>query len=222
MKLHRLHVAQGSNAGLQRDGGRNTFGDHRIRRHTIEPPCSAAGNRGSLGDVSSQLPGNKISHHGAVTATAVVDQRDCLGPFMHRYVLGNRLIAHRIEHGVAGAVRNKTGAPLVGAAEGALSDQAMGFVALGDGDFLAVDDDVAIALGHPAPGQAPGRQLAHRFGRGIDEHPHDFLIGAPVATADGVFEMNVFVVALTLDHIGKTGLHAALRRGGMRTLGRHQ
>ena len=132
---------------------------------------------------------------------------------MHRYLLGNRLIAHRIEHGVAGAVRNITGAPLVGAAEGALSDQSMGFVALGDGDFLPVDDDVAIASGYPAPGEAPGRQLAHRFGRGIDEHAHDLLVCAPVAAAHRVFEVHVFIVALALDDVAEACLHAALRRG---------
>ena len=132
---------------------------------------------------------------------------------MHRNLVGNRLIAHGIEHGVAGAVGDITGAPLVGAAEGALSDQAMGFVALGDGDFLPVDDDVAIAPGHAAPGQAPGRQLAHRFGRGIDEHSHDLLVGAPVAAAHRVFEVHVFVVALALDDVAEARLHAALRRG---------
>ena len=89
----------------------------------------------------------------------------------------------------------------------------MGFVALGDGDFLPVDDDVAIASGYAAPGHAPGRQLAHRFGRGIDEHAHDLLVGAPVAAAHRVFEVHVFVVALALDDVGEACLHAALRRG---------
>ena len=127
--------------------------------------------------------------------------------------MGNRLIAHRKEHRVARAVRNITGAPLVGAAEGALGDQSMSFVALGNRNFLPVDDDVAIAPGYPAPGNAPGRQLAHRFGRGIDEHAHDLLVCAPVAAAHRVFEVHVFVVAFAFDDVAEACLHAALRRG---------
>ena len=45
---------------------------------------------------------------------------------------------------------------------GALRDQAVRFVALGDRNFLSVNDDVAITFGNPAPRQSPRRQLAHR------------------------------------------------------------
>ena len=141
-----------------------------------------------------------------------MDQSDRFGALVHRDAIGNRLIAHREQHRVARAVRDITGAPLVGAAEGALSDQPMSLVAFGDRDFLPVDDDVAVAPAHPAPGQTPGRQLAHRFGRGVDEHAHDFLVGAPVAAAHRVFEVHVFVVAFALDDVTETRLHAALRR----------
>jgi hypothetical protein len=141
-----------------------------------------------------------------------MDQRNRLRPFMHRNLMRNGLIAHGIQHGMAGAVGDITGAPLVGAAEGALGNQAMGFVTLGDGDFLTIDNDVTIALAHTAPGHAPGRQLAHRFGRGIDEHAHDVLVGAPVAAADGVLKVHVFIVALAMDNVGEARLHAALRR----------
>src|SRR5262245_31572941 len=153
-----------------------------------------------------------MAHYGAVTATAVMYQRDRLSPFMHRNLMRNGLIAHGIQHGMAGAVGDVTGAPLIGAAKGALRKQAMSLVALGDGDFLPVDDDLAIALAYTAPGHAPGRQFAHRFGRGIDEHSHDVLVGAPVATAHGVLEVHVFVIALAIDDVGETRLHAALRR----------
>jgi hypothetical protein len=152
-----------------------------------------------------------MAHDGAVTTPAVVNQRDRLSPFMHRNLMRNGLIAHGVQHGMAGAVGDVTGAPLIGAAEGTLGNQAMGFVALGDGDFLPVHDDLAIALAHTAPGHAPGRQLTHCFGRGIDEHAHDVLVGAPVAAADGVLEVHVFVVALAMDDVGEARLHAALR-----------
>src|SRR5262249_38517067 len=147
-----------------------------------------------------------------VAARAVVDQGDRLRALVHRNLVGNRLITHGREHGMAGAVGDITGAPLVGAAEGALGNQAMGFVALGDRHLLPVDDDLATAPGHAAPRQAPRRQLAHRFGCGVDEHPHDFLVGTPVTAADRVFEVDVFIVAFALDDVGETCLHAALGR----------
>ena len=122
MKLHRLHIAEGGNAGLQGDGGGNAFGDNRIRRHAVEPPRAAAGNRSGFGDVSCQFTGNKISHDRAVTTAAIVDQSNRFGSLVHRDAIGNRLIAHGEQHRVARAVGHVTGAPLVGAAEGALRD----------------------------------------------------------------------------------------------------
>ena len=62
---------------------------------------------------------------------------------------------------------------------------------------------VAVALAHAAPRHAPRRQLAHRLGRRVDEHAHDFLVGAPVAAAHRVLEVHVLVVALALDHVAE-------------------
>ena len=42
--------------------------------------------------------------------------------------------------------------------------------------------------------------------------PNDLLIGAPIAAAHRVFEMDIFVVALAFDDVGETRLHAALGR----------
>src|SRR5262245_48613596 len=145
MKLHRLHVAERGDAGLQGDGGWNTFGDNRLGGDAVKTPRPAAGNCSSLGDVSCQLSSNETSNYRPVAARAIVDQGDRFRALMHRNLVGNRLITHGSEHGMAGAVGDITGAPLVGAAEGALGDQAVGFIALGDGDFLTVDDDLAIA-----------------------------------------------------------------------------
>src|SRR4029077_473084 len=144
---------------------------------------------------------NETSNYRPVAARAVVDKSDRFRALMYRNLVRDRLITHGSEHGVAGAVGDIAGAPLVGPAEGALGDQAVRFVALGDGDFLAVDDDVAVALLHAAPGHAPGGQLTNRFGRGIDEHPDHFLIGTPIAAADRIFEVHVFVVAFALDDV---------------------
>src|SRR4029453_19207073 len=134
----------------------------------------------------------------------------------------HRLVRHRGDHRVAGAVGDVAGAPLLGAAEVALGEQAVRLVALGDRDLLAVDDDVAVALAHAAPRHAPGGQLADGLGRGVDEHAHDLLVGAPVAAAHGVLEVDVLVVALAFDDVAEAGLHAALRGLGVRALGRHQ
>ena len=51
MKLHRLHIAEGGDSGLEGDGGGDAFGDHRIGGHAVEPSRAAAGNRSRLGDV---------------------------------------------------------------------------------------------------------------------------------------------------------------------------
>src|SRR4029453_17258481 len=123
MKLHRFHVAERGDAGLEGDRGGNAFGDNRIRGHAVKASRAAAGNRGSLGDVSYQLSSNEISNYRPVAARAVVDQGYRFRAFRHRNLVGNRLITHGGEHGVAGAVGDITGAPLVGAAESALGDQ---------------------------------------------------------------------------------------------------
>src|SRR5262245_52859848 len=72
MKLHRLHVAECGDPGLQGDGGRDAFGDHRVGRHAVEPSRTTAGNSGSPGDVRCQLSAHEISHYSAVTTPAVM------------------------------------------------------------------------------------------------------------------------------------------------------
>src|SRR4029078_311994 len=60
------------------------------------------------------------------------------------------------------------------------------------------------------------------LGRGVHEHAPDLLIGAPVAAAHGVLEVDVLVVALALDDAAEAGLHAALGGLGGGALGRHE
>jgi hypothetical protein len=151
-----------------------------------------------------------------------VDQRDRLGPLVHGNRRADRLIAHRLQHGVARSVRHVAGAPLLGAPEVALRDKAVRLVAFGDRHLLIVDDDGTVALAHAAPRQAPRGQLAHRLRRGVDEHPHDALVGAPVAAAHRVLEVHVLVVALALDHVAERGLHPSLSGRRVRALRRHQ
>ena len=69
--------------------------------------------------------------------------------------------------------------------------------------FWPLMTTVAVALAHAAPRHAPRRELAHRLGRGVDEHAHDVLVGAPVAAAHRVLEVDVLVVALALDHVAE-------------------
>src|SRR6266542_1860336 len=222
VKLYRFHVAEDSDTGLEGNGGPNTFRDHSIGGYSVEPARASSSNSGGLGHVSNQLSGNEIPHDRAETAPAVMDQRDRLGALVHGDAIGNRLIAHRVEHRVARAIGHVTGAPLLRAAEVALGQQPVRFVAFRDGNLLAVDDDVTVAPAHAAPRHAPARQLAHGFGRAVDEHPDDLLVGAPIAAANRVFEMNVFVVAQAFNNVGETRLHAALRGAGVRSLRRHQ
>ena len=222
MELHRFHVAERRDAGLERDRAADAFADHAVGRHPIEPSRPARGDDRRLRDVGAQLARGEVASDRPVAAAAFMDQRDRFHALVDGDRLGDRAVAHRVEHGVAGAVRDVAGAPLLRAAEVALGDQAVRLVALGEGDLLAVDDHLAVAAGDAAPRHAPRRELAHRLGRGVDEHPHDALVGAPVAAAHRVLEVHVLVVALPLDDVGERGLHAALRRRRVGALRRHQ
>src|SRR4029434_11343172 len=109
------------------------------------------------------------------------------------------LVSHDGDHRVAGAVRDVAGAPPLGTAEIALGQEPVRLVALGDLDLLPVDDDLPIPLAHAAPRHAPGGQLAHRLGRGVDEHAHDLLIGGPVAAAHRVLALPVLLATPPFD-----------------------
>ncbi len=222
MELHRLHVAERRDAGLERDRAADAFADHAVGRHPIEPPRPAGGDDRRLGDIGAELAGGEVANDRPVAAAAFMDQRDRFHALVDGDRFGDRAVAHRVQHGVAGAVRDVAGAPLLRAAEVALGDQAVRLVALGEGDLLAVDDHLAVAAGDAAPRHAPGGELAHGLGRGVDEHPHDALVGAPVAAAHRVLEVHVLVVALALDDVAERGLHAALRGRRVRALGRHE
>src|SRR5262245_33613355 len=222
VELHRLHVADRGDAGLQGEGVADALADHGVGGDAIQRPRAPGGDRGRLGHVGVELSGDQIADHRAVAAAAVVDQGQRLGALVHGDRRGDGLVGHGGDHRVAGAVGDIAGAPLLRAPEVALGHQPVRLVALGDGGLLPVDNDLAIAPADPAPGHAPRRQLAHRLRRGVDEHAHDLLIGAPVAAAYGVLEVHVLVVALSLDDIAEAGLHAALRRLGVRALGGHQ
>src|SRR5262245_62526490 len=83
MKLHRFHVAERGDAGLEGDRGWNAFGDNRIGGDAVKASRAAAGNCGSLGDVSGQLSSNEISNYRPVAARVVVDQGDRFRALRH-------------------------------------------------------------------------------------------------------------------------------------------
>ena len=85
--------------------------------------------------------------------------------------------------------------------------------AFDDLDPFTVDDDFARPLPNPVPWHTPRSQFPHGLGARIDEHAHDFLVGAPITAAHRILEMNVLVVAMTLDAVGEAGLHATLGGG---------
>ncbi len=73
MKLHRFHVAEGNDSGLESNCGGDALRNHGIGRHAIKPSRAASGDGGGLGDIGNQFTGDKISHNRAVTTTAVMD-----------------------------------------------------------------------------------------------------------------------------------------------------
>ena len=222
VELHRLHVAQARHPGLERDRRAHALVDQRVGRDTPDAAEAAGGDHRGRGQDGVQLARLQVAHHRALAASAVVDQRHRLAAVAHRDALGHRAVAERVEHGVAGAVGGVAGAPLARAAEVARGDEAVGLVALGQRDALAVDDHLVGAALHAVPGHAPGRELAHRLGRHVGEHARDELVAAPVRAAHGVAEVHVLVVAHALEGVAQAGLHAALRRHRVRALGRHQ
>ena len=222
VKLHGFHVGERYDTGFERDGGTDALVDHGIGRRLVDAPETAGGDAGGARNVGRQLAVGQVADDGAVAALAVMDQRDGFHAFVHRNAGGNGLVADSVEHGVAGAVGNVTGAPFFCAAEIAGGNQALGGLRLVQGDALAVDDHIVRTGLNTVPGNAPGRQFADGLRSGMDEHAGDLLVGSPVAAAYGVFEMNVFVVAGTLCGVAQTGLHAALGRCRVRALGRHQ
>ena len=151
-----------------------------------------------------------------------MDERKRFHSLVHGDRVRDSLVAHRVQHGVSGAVGDVTSAPFLSAAEVTLSQQAVRLIALGNRNLLSIDDDLAVTLLYTAPGHAPRGELANRLGRGIDEHADDLLVGTPVTAAHRVLEMHVLVVARRLDNVAEARLHAALGSGRMRTLRWHQ
>ena len=141
---------------------------------------------------------------------------------MHGNVGGDRLVAHRVQHGVAGAVRYIACAPFLRAAKIARGDQPVRLVRLKDGLLAPVHGDLVCAALYPVPRHAPGGQFPYGLRRGVGEHAHHLLVRAPVAAAHGVGEVAVLIVAGRAGAIAEAGLHAALGRRGVRALGRHQ
>ena len=222
MELYGLHVAQGRDPGLQGDAGAHALVDDGVGGDPVNTPEATGGDAGRPGHVGHQLAAHQVAHDGAVAASPVVNQRQCLHAFVHRDARGYGLVAHGVQHGVTGAIGDIAGAPLLGAAEVAGGDQAVGCVGLGDGLLFAIHGDLALTALHPVPGHTPGRQFAYRLGSRVGEHAYHFLVRAPVAAAHRIGEMNVLVVARCPQAIAETGLHAALGGGGVGALGRNQ
>ncbi len=151
-----------------------------------------------------------------------MDEREGFDAFDHRNLFGDDAVGHGVQHRVARAVRDVAGTPLLRAAEVALSDEALRFLAFGNRDLFTVDDHLTVARGDAAPGAAPGGEFTHGLGRGVDEHADHFLVGTPVGTTHRVAEMDVFVVPGALDHVAERSLHAALSGLGVATLRRDE
>jgi hypothetical protein len=84
MELHRLHVPDRRDAGLEGERVADALADHGIGGDAIQGPRTAGGDGGGLGHVGDQLAGDQIADHRPVAAAAVVDQgqgfvRSCTG-----------------------------------------------------------------------------------------------------------------------------------------------
>ncbi len=219
VELHRLHVAQGHHAGVQGDAHAGAFVDHRIGGHPVHAAVAAGGDDHRLGQVGAQAAGTQVQGHGAVAGLAVMDKCDGFGAVVDGDPQFQDHGVHGVLEDVAGAVGGEAGAPLGGAAELALGDEA--------GLFRQVLDLGAFGQGlltgdHPGPGHAPVGQLAHGHGGQLGEEAGHILVAAPVGALHRVFKMDVGIVAVAHGHVAQGGLHAALGRGAVGPAGRHQ
>ena len=128
MKLYGFHIAQGGDTGFQGDGGTHSLVDNGVGGDPVDTTETASGDAGGFRHVRQQFTGHQVAHDGTTAAPAVVNQGYRFHPLVHRDIGGNGLVAHGIEHGVAGAVGDIAGAPLLRAAEIAAGDQAVGLI----------------------------------------------------------------------------------------------
>jgi hypothetical protein len=77
------------------------------------------------------------------------------------------------------------------------------FLFLLDLDFLALDEVAIFAGAYARPWHAEVREFAHGNGCFLGEDLRDFLVGAPIGTANGIEVMNRLVVAFRLDTIAE-------------------
>ncbi len=104
-----------------------------------------------------------------------------------------------------------TGAPLCGAAEIAMRDEAVVFECLVDFDGFAFNEVLILAASHTRPRHTVVRQLTHGDRRFLGEYPGHLLVGAPVRAANRILEVHVRTVAFRFHTIAERRLHAALR-----------
>ena len=219
MELHRLHVAQGHEAGVLGDGHAGAFIDDGVGGGAVDAAVAAGGDDRGLGQVGANLAGAQIHGHGAETGLAVVDQADGLAAIMDRDPEFHHHGIHGVLEDVAGAVGGEAGAPLGGAAELALGDEAGLFLEVFD---LSAVGQSSFAGDHPGPGDAPMGKLAHGHGGQFAEKPGHFLVAAPVGALDRIFKVDVGIVAVALGHVAEGRLHAPLGGGAVGAAGRDQ
>ena len=222
VELDGFHIAEAGNTAFQSQCVTGTFADLSVGRHAEELAGAARGDSRSLGNVCVKFARDQITNHSTVATLAVMNQRKSLNTFNDRHLFGDNTVGNSVQHGVARAVRHEAGTPLLGTTEVTLADQAGSFLTFGNGDLFTIDNHLAIARGDTAPGHAPSSQFTHSLRRGVHEHANHILVSTPVRTANGIGEVDVFVVANPLNDVSQGCLHAALRRLRVRTLRRHQ
>jgi len=87
---------------------------------------------------------------------------------------------------MAGTVGDVVGTPFFCTAKIPRVDEAVRLFFFCQRDAFPVDNNLAIALLHPVPGNTPGSQLPHCLWCRIDEHPYHILVSPPIAAAHGI------------------------------------
>ena len=111
MKLHRFHIAQFGNAGFKCDSSTNALINYGVGGYPVNTAEAAGSNTGDFSQVNHEFTGNEVSYNRTLTAAVIMEQSNGLHALVDFNALGNGLITHGIQHGVAGAVGHIVSAP---------------------------------------------------------------------------------------------------------------
>ena len=181
MKLHRFHIAERYDTGIECNRRARTLVDRGIARVlAVDASITAGSDDCCLGHYCKVRAVTKVSDHRTHTTRAVVNERHRFGAIANGNAESYDLAVNSIERGVAGTRGRIAGAPLGRTAEVAVRDQSILLKRFVDLDVLALDEVLVLAAAHACPWHTEMCEFAHGNHGFFSKNICDFLIGSPV------------------------------------------